>query len=233
MLHGAQSASMRYRRRLFFRRPAMRRRLRRRRIVRRKRFRGFRPRAGRGTLRCKLTKLVTVQHTQSDTQIWSTYVQPKDFPEFLNLAPNFESYRMKKMLVRVIPHQNIANNSTSRVGAYCMFPWHQPPPSGTNNFNAYISCDRAKIYNCTERGKQMYNMNVLQDMKYDAATGSSERVLWSPRIEIRSDAAYETRHFGGCIAFNAVTNATEGAKAFFDIVTDVWIEFYNQDVIKE
>lgn len=190
-------------------------------------------RPGRGVFRCKLTKVVSIEHAMGSTQIWNTSVQPKDFAEFLNLAPNFEAYRFKKMLVRVIPQQNVANNSTSRQGLYCMFPWHQPQPSGTNSFNSYLSIDRAKIYNATERGKQIYNINVLQSVKYDANTNAADRVLWAPRIEIRSDQAYETRHFGGCIAFNTVANVDKDAKSYYDIVTDVWCDFYNQDIIKE
>lgn len=232
MLLGAQSASMRYRRR-FVRRPVMRRRFRRRRIVRRRNFRFRRQRPGRGAFRVKLTKVVSLSHAMPTTEIWSTSVRAKDFPEFLNLAPNFESYRFKKMRVRVIPQQSVANNSTSRVGLYCMFPWHQPQPSPDNNFNSFLSVDRCKIYNSVERGHQNYNMNVLQHMSFDDNNKPSERVLWAPRIEIRSDAAYETRHFSGCIAFNGVASAGEDWKTFYDIVTDVWCDFYNQDTIKE
>nr|WBG01473.1 coat protein [Army ant associated cyclovirus 2] len=210
-------------------RRVVRRRPRRRRILRARRFR--RPRPGRGNFRVKLTKIVTVAHTADSTQMFSLGVQPKDFTEFLNLAPNFEAYRMKKMLVRIVPQANVSNNTTSANGVYCLLPWHQPTPSVENSFNSFLSVDRAKVYRGTERGKQIYNMNVLQGMNYDST--DLERVLWSPRIEIRNDSAYETRHFSGLFIMNRIEGKTKEDVYRYDVIQDVWIEFYNQDVIKE
>lgn len=217
-------------RRSTFRFP--RRRRKRRRILRKKFYR-YRKRAGRGTFRCKLTKCTTVGAVAKDDSTYQLQVIPAEYDEFLALAPNFEAYRLTKLVVRVLPQQNVSNNSTSRASAYAMLPWHKPYTTGVNSFNRLISVDRAKIYRHTERGRQVYNLNVLQQLQYSDGD-RSDKCVWSPRVELRGDGAYKLQYFAGLIAFQKQANPpAEDTKFFFDIVTDVYCTFYNQEIIKE
>lgn len=223
---------MRYRRRVV-RRTAPRRIWRRRRFVRRRKiFRRARP--GRGCFRFKFTRVTTVKHTLQNAHIWSSQFSPQDIPEFVELAPNFESYRFRKVAVRVVPSQNVMNNTTSRMSIYCMFPWKRPIPASSNSFTSFLSVDRAKVFRDTQLGRGIYNVCALQGLKYDGPSpGLSEKVAWSPRIEIKNGQAATLNHYAACVAWKEVADAPADATAYYDIVIDYYCDMYNQDIIKE
>lgn len=207
--------------------------MRRRRFVRRKKiFRRYRP--GRGVYRFKFTRVTTVKHTLATAHIWSSAFAPQDIPEFVELAPNFEKYRFRKCAIRVMPSQNVMNNTTSRMSVYCMFPWKRPLPSTSNSFTSFLSMDKAKVFRDTQVGRGIYNVNALQGLKYDGSGSAlSEKVTWAPLIEIKNGQAATLNHYAACVAWKEVADAPQDATAYYDIVIDYYVDLINQDIIKE
>ncbi|WBG01403.1 coat protein [army ant associated cyclovirus 3 P1A-reste_4] len=215
----------RYVRRYRRRRPRFARRQGRRRRV-------FRPRYRRGvasgTFRVKLTHVSTfTAKNDAVTHTWMSF-EPKDFDEFSNLAPNFEAYKFTKCRVRVIPMQNVSNNSTSQVPMYCILPWHTLAPQ-SNTFEKFMSVDKAKIFKQTQTGSMVFNVNTLSAVAY-ADGQASLKTEWMPRIEIDANA-YMVRHFAGLIAFQGDPSMADRSTKF-TIVQDVWCTFYNQKTLK-
>ncbi|UUG66206.1 capsid protein [Calfel virus LSF31_cyc880] len=217
---------------------------RRRGIVRRRRFRGRRRifrrrrplrRRGKGTFYCKFTKSTTLEVPITSTSDWSASFVPSDFLEYTNLAAAFESIQFLKAKVRVLPCQNISNNSTSVVPSYCMLPWHRDsPPGSALTFNQFVSSDHAKIYRMTERGKQMYvpNTLVLADGQSDKeGTKEGHQIVWKPVIERAIASGKLPRIYCGLVAFQGISTLPAGTKAYFDIITDVWVKCKNQNIL--
>ncbi|UNY50607.1 capsid protein [Chifec virus UA13_1800] len=222
---------VRYRRmrRRVVRRPVRSRRFARRRLRYR---RGFRKNKS-GNIHVKITKVVTVTPVIDRTSQYPLKFQPLDFPEFMNLAPNFEAYAARRMLVRVIPQSNVGTRSYENMTpGYCMYPWHGPNPS-SENFNQFMSIDKCKYYSHYQRGRQIYNLNTLASL-YDAdGKQMSVETQWGKRIEITSDEAYKIIHYGGCIGFQSNPDAKpETSKIYFNVILDVWVTFYNQKTLK-
>lgn len=213
-----------------YRRP--RRSIRRRRMFRKRSF--ARRSLGRGNIRIKLTRTDTLAIPLDATSFQSFECSPSDFPEFSNIAPNFEAYRFTKLRARVIPHQNVSNNSTSSVPLMAILPWHHAAPAheGTT-FNDYVSIDKAKIYRQTQAARMTFNMNTLVAAVYDAGGGPTTAAVtaWGKRIELDSDA-YKIMHYSGLVAWQKSENAEAGAKSYFTIIRDVWCTLYNQKTLK-
>lgn len=178
----------------------------------------------------KLTKVSVVTFPLTEVASFPLDAIPLEFPEFANLAPNFEAYRFHRMKVRVFPHANVGNNTTSKMSTYCLLPWHQPIPTG-GSFETYLSLDKAKIFRDFNVGKQIYNLNTLIATK--AGTDSELiETAWNKRIELTGDTAYTVRHYGGLMAFQEVKNAPEKYSVDVTIIRDVYCTFYNQRTLK-
>lgn len=198
---------------------------RRRRIFRRKRSR----RVASGNLWVKLTKVTTIAVPTTQTSVWSAQVKPTDFPEFVNLAPNFEAFKFTKMRLRVMPMQNVSNNSSSLVPGYCILPWHQENPE-TKHFNDYMSIDKAKYYRQTQAGHMTFVINTLTAVRHAGVTALVQ-TKWKPRIELNSEA-YAIDFYSGLIAFQGNAEIKPESKSYFNIITDVWCLLINQKTLK-
>ncbi|AFS65278.1 putative capsid protein [Dragonfly associated cyclovirus 5] len=213
-----------------FRRP--RRVVRRRSRMFRRRYRRTRKRTS-GTMWCKLTKVATVQVKNDSTSVWSGSFYPNDFPEYVSLAPNFEAIQFVKMRMRVMPLQNVSNNSTSQTPAYAMLPWHKGGPL-QKAFNTYLSVDKCKIYRQTQQGYQSYKCSVLQNAFTKSSSAISEDfslatvTKWCPRIERPNNMeAKQPQIYTGIVVFQG-ENTMAGRTTAFNIIQDVWVKCINQ-----
>ncbi|AGJ74755.1 capsid protein [Dragonfly associated cyclovirus 6] len=200
-------------------------RVRRRRVLRR-------PRAGRGNYRFKFTVLSSITQGLDKTGIYNVSFKPKDFNEFVNLAANFEAYRFTRQRVRVLPQQNVSNNSSSLIGDYVIFPWHRPSPSNYT-FNDFLSVDKAKVFRGTGCGSMTFVPAVLVSTAATGVGGANYvKTTYKSRIEIITKDSIDVDHYTGVIGFQALSDAPEGSKAHYNVVTDVWCTMYNQKTIK-
>ncbi|WBG01455.1 coat protein [Army ant associated cyclovirus 6] len=200
------------------RRPLQRRR---RRIFRRRRI--HRPLTG--TLYAKFTKTVVVKCSLPTTTTWGGPVTLGEFVEFNELIRQFEYFRPMRIRVRVLPLQNVSNNSTSSVPMYCIFPWHRPI-SITDDFGKFLSIDKAKI----RRQTSPVTMNFVPSI-YTAALATENSIytndiVYRPKIA-RSfgDMKYPVLYWGG-LAFQGITGMT--GESNFNIVMDLYVRMYNQ-----
>ncbi|UNY50599.1 capsid protein [Chifec virus UA15_517] len=200
-------------------------RVRRRRVLRR-------PKAGRGNYRFKFTVLSSITQGLDKTGIYNVAFQPRDFNEFVNLAANFEAYRFTRQRVRVLPQQNVSNNSSSLIGDYCILPWHRPSPSAYT-FNDFLSVDKAKVFRGTGCGSMTFVPAALVSTGVEGVEATKYlKTSYKPRIEIISQDTLKIEHYTGMIGFQALSDAPAGSKAHYNIVTDVWCTMYNQKTIK-
>lgn len=210
---------------------------RRRRVVRRRkpvrrlrrRRRRFFKRAGRGSFRVKLTRFVSITQDISKTTQFSFEITPSDFTEFATLADAFEAVRFTRAKVTVLPQQNVANNSTSLIPAYCMFPWHKELPT-VATFNGFLSIDRAKCFRGTQVGIQHYVPSTLDSIQTKGAAGyevQSVQTKYKPTIQI-SGGASTVVLYTGALGMQALSDAPENAQAHYNIKIDMWCTFINQ-----
>ncbi len=173
----------------------------------------------------KLTRTIQVAIGPNIEFNQPLHVTLNDFAEHINLAPNFERVKVLRQVVRVFPQQNVSNTSTSRVGNYCMFPYHKPPPGTTINFPTALSIDKAKIFRCTQKGRMSYVPAARLDA--DAApTNQSIRTDWRPEFEIGTTATLPML-YTGMIVFENIGVAL-GTSAFYTIVQDLYVRYKNQ-----
>nr|AGJ74753.1 capsid protein [Dragonfly associated cyclovirus 4] len=213
-------------------RRAARRPLRRSGPYRRRR-RGFfrRPRMGKGVFRVKLTRFVSITQNVAKTSQMGLDVRPVDFSEFGKLAGNFEAFRFTRARVRVLPQQNVSNNSSSLMPAYCVFPWHRPLPADSN-FNQFLSIDRSKVFRGTGVGKMSFVPSIIASVGTSAGGTLTMETKWKPRLELVNDGTANTVVFyTGAIGFQGIPEAPEGAKAHYNIIIDKWGTFYNQKTL--
>ncbi|AGJ74757.1 capsid protein [Dragonfly associated cyclovirus 7] len=206
------------------------RRQRRRRLPFRRRL--YRARTKIGTLSCKLTKVSHVQVPNTTTTVWTISFNPKDFAEYLRLGPEFERCKFISVRVRVIPWQNVSNNSTSQVPNYCILPWHRPQ-AASGDFEHYMSVDKARLYRQTQRG---YMSFVPSTLTFTGDVASAEKknnyqYLWKPTIMWNSEiSSLQPKIYCGLIAFQG-DPSMEGRNSDFNIVIDCMVRFSNQSLL--
>ncbi|AEL87787.1 putative capsid protein [Bat associated cyclovirus 2] len=198
----------------------------RRRLYRR--GRKFRARVAPGDMLCKLSKISSISVDNQTNHVYYTSVKLSDFDEWSNMRAVFQRTKIIKMKVTVMPLQNVANNSTSTVPAYCMIPWHQPPFGPTTNFNGMISIDKHKLRRQTQGCTQSYVPSILQMAKYQGSTGNDCVVVWRPTLS--NDFAQETTIFGGAIGFQG-DDSMEGRKTHFNIKIELYVKMVQQESI--
>lgn len=167
--------------------------------------------------------------------IWDgSFILP-DFPEHVALAKNFESVKVHRVRVTVVPMQSVSNNSTSVCPGYIMTPWHYPIDL-PKTFNAYLSCNRAKLYRQTQVGKQVYvpSLMVMNAVYRDAAGNpipAQNKIEWRPEVRTLTGAGADQqtapRIFCGAIAFQG-DESVGATKTHFNIKMDVWVTYKNQ-----
>ncbi|WBG01477.1 coat protein [army ant associated cyclovirus 4 P8A-3.2_1] len=211
--------------------PMRRRRFRRRRRVF-KRRRAVRRRSG--NMFCKFTKVSQVRVPTTSLSDWSLSFVPNDFSEYSSLAPNFEYIQFMTVGVKVLPEQNVSNNTTSICPTYCMLPWHRPEPSSTSvvSYQQYIASDRCKIYRQTERGRQSYVPSTLVYSEVTpGAPGEAHQIIWKPKIARAADPSKLPRIFTGIIAFQGDANAPAESTTTFNIITTAYVRCINQNLM--
>lgn len=214
----------RYKRRFVRRKPVLRRRrgiFRRRRIPRRK--------FGNGNLYCKFTRVSSVSVALDKTSVWNTAIKPGDFAEWTRLYKNFEYSKWLKIRVRVIPLQNIANNSTSAVPCYIMLPYHTIGTPTMTALDRYMSVDRAKIMRMTKAASQSYVPAVRVDV-WNTIGGDAHwnKLEWRPTI-FHDQGCDTTQITAGLIAFQGET--TLKGTCNFNIIHDVYVKMGNQTIL--
>ncbi|BAS01236.1 capsid protein [Cyclovirus TsCyV-1_JP-NUBS-2014] len=217
-----------------FRRVVRRRRpLRRAGVYRRRRRPTYRrKKAGRGSFRFKFTRLISITQDLAKTSLHDLSFQPNDFAEFTNLAANFEAYRFTKLRIRVLPQQNVSNNSSSLIGDYALLPWHRGVPTNFK-FDDFISVDKAKIYRGTTCSSMTFVPSTLDQTLYQDKVGNFCKVAYRPRIEITDAQSLGIQHYTGLMAMQALTDAPDNAKAHYNLIYDVWCTMINQQTLKK
>lgn len=198
----------------------------------------YRRRRKAGNFSAKLTKVSTVNVPNNATSVWACHFALEDFDEFKRLAPNFEACVVRRCRVRVIPLQNVSNNSTSALPSYCIAPWHQAGDA-PKTFNSYLSIDKAKI----RRQTQGVSMNFVPSCRVAAyvnsdgsgnATGYYDVTKWRPRFELSdtpSTSATYPRIYTGVIAFQG-DSSMEGRNSSFNVIHEVHVVFKNQAIMR-
>ncbi|ARO38287.1 capsid [Circovirus sp.] len=193
-----------------------------------RRVRKFRSRCGPGDMFCKLSKIASISVDNQTNHVYYTSVKLSDFDEWANMRAVFQRTKVYKMKVTVQPLQNVANNSTSTVPAYCMIPWHQPPFGPTTNFNAMISIDKHKLRRQTQGCVQTYVPNVLVMGQYTGSSGEFQTTVWRPTVA--NDYAQSTTIYGGAIGFQG-DDSMEGRKTHFNIKIELYVKMIQQESI--
>ena len=146
-----------------------------------------------------------------------------DFAEHTNLAPNFERVKVYKIRVRIYPHQNVSNDSTSTVPLYAIFPYHKDLPSPVTTFANILSIDKCKI----RRQTQYNSMTFVPASLYTVFGSEWNTLTWRPEFELLSTGSTQKLYTGG-VFFEGVDGLPEGKKTTFTIVYDVFVKYKNQ-----
>lgn len=209
------------------------RRLRRRAPKFRRRFR-----RRRAALACKLTRVDTVDVLTTDNHSYWLHFTPKLFPEYQSLAPNFEYCKFTKVVVRVMPLQNVSLLKTNeaaavtvnQVPAYVMVPWKDQPTLTAKGFNAICSVDKAKMYKGTQNGRQTYVPAVSVPTHGDGASGSPiQKLEYRPTIRTLTPSQVQPTIYVGLIMFQGFADLN--TTTHYNVKMDVYCKFYNQSVI--
>lgn len=170
-----------------------------------------------------------MSHNQNVDATYEFTQSLASFAEFKNLAPNFERVKVNRLVVRVLPHQNVSNNSTSRVANYCVFPYHKNFESPNPTFEAALSVDKAKVYRVTQKAVRSFvPCTYCADVPSNPAGSTSyEGIRWKPEFIIdRTTNTMVT--YNGAMAFEKIDGATEENKTHFTIIFDIYCVFKNQ-----
>ena len=84
-------------------------------------------------LSVKLTRTIVMDVDGKAENNLSLHANLNEFSEHINLGANFERVKVWKVRARVYPQQNVANNTT-RIGNYCIVPYHNVMPATAINF---------------------------------------------------------------------------------------------------
>lgn len=152
------------------------------------------------------------------------------FPEWSNMRAVFQRTKINKIVVRVMPLQNVANNSTSTVPCYVVFPWHNNDVPAKTSFNSMLSVDKHKVRRQTQGVSQSYVPSVQLNTYNVQAGGSNGTVAWKPTLQHDWSGVEQIRIYGGIIGFQG-DDSMEGRKTHFNIFTDVYVEMQEQESI--
>lgn len=131
---------------------------------------------------------------------------------------NFEFYRIKRVVIEVIPNHNIEQRAATtgeNLGPYVIAPWHRPVATTSTITQAnLVSIDKHKIYRATQRCRRSFKPNVL------LYANDYNQVSWSPKL---STANPGQAHYCALIAFGAGT-------AYYTVKQTVYATFYEQKI---
>lgn len=202
-------------------------RYRRKPVIRRRRRRGIRRAHRRRVpkLSVKLTRTIQLDADGKAENNLSLHCNLNEFAEHINLGANFERVKVWKVKARVYPQQNVANNSTSRVGNYCIVPYHNVMPTTPINFPTALSIDKAKVFRGTQCGRMSFvpvsRLNVDHSTSADATYTVAQ---WRPTFEISKTASTQWLYNG----FLVPEKINQDTASHFTIVLDVFVTYYNQ-----
>lgn len=177
------------------------------------------------TLYVKLTRSIQVTFGPNVQLTQPLHVTLNDFAEHINLAPNFERVRVLRQNVRIYPQQNVSNSSTSRVGGYCIYPYHKPLPTTPPNYPTALSIDKAKIYRGTSVGRMSF-VPAARLAAEDATATANIRTDWKPTFEIGAGATTPIL-YTGAITFENL-GILLGPSSFYTIIQDLHVVYKNQ-----
>lgn len=206
-------------RRRFARKPVRRRRVFKRRYRKRT--------TGSGCL-FKFTRTIQLEHPTNVDGMYSLHTSLDDYAEHQNLAPNFEMAKVLKVITRVHPHQNVSNNSTSRVGSYCLLPYHRVI-SKTVNFPTALSVDRAKTYRSTAKGRLASVPCTRINTIKSTGAGEYSMVKWRPTIDLSQNASSEALYCG-YIVFENIGGSVDPPppREYYTIIQEIYVKYYTQ-----
>lgn len=178
----------------------------------------------------KLSRIASFSVENNKNEVYYIRFKLSDFPEWSNMASVFQRTKVLKIKATVQALQNVANNSTSTVPAYVMFPWHKGDFASGNDFNSMLSIDRHKIrkqtQNCTQTYVPSTELNAFVNGKLD---GSYTQVQWRPTLNNTAGGG-TVEIYGGCVGFQG-DDSMEGRKSHFNILLDVWVKMIDQESI--
>lgn len=190
-------------------------------------------RVAKRNLRFKFTKVDSLDVTLNDNHSYWINFTPDSLPEYVQLAPNFECCKFTKVVVRVMPMQNVSNNTTSQMPAYCMVPWKDKPSLLSKGFSSIMSVDKARMYRGTACGRQTY-IPACHSYTYQDTTAteksSPDRIVYRPVIRF-TRANNDIDLYCGLIMFQGFADMAQDYKAHYNIKIDVYGVFYNQSTI--
>lgn len=214
----------RYRKRRVFRRRIRRpfRRIRKR--------RGFK--RGLGDCFCKLTQINTYDVNLSTTTVIDLQAAPDDIEEYRVFSENFEYAKFLKCKVRVFPHQNVSNNSSSSMPNYCMLPWHPPSAPVSKRWAFYATHDKAKVFRGTQKGRQYYTCSGgMQGYGTTSGNIAYNLINWKPQVRYDPDRKDQPIIRTGIVAFQGEPTRPAGDTAKYTIMRDWYVVFKNQSLL--
>lgn len=207
---------------------------RRRRPVYRRRSRPGRPyrrrlrRKKTPTLYVKLTRTVQITVPSATEYNYALHVTLNDFAEHINLAASFERVKVLRQTVRVYPQQNVSNTSTSRVGNYCLLPYHKPAPTTAINFPTALSIDKAKIYRGTAKGRMSFVPAARVDVDATGTPASQTvQTSWRPEFEISAGPTLPILYTGMLVVEN-IGITVPPVVSYYTLVQDLYVRYKNQ-----
>lgn len=197
--------------------------------VRRRRFfkRRYKRRSPNGCV-FKFTRTIQIEHSTGEDGMYPLHTRLDDFSEHLNLAPNFEMAKVIKVVTLVHPQQNVSNNSTSRVGSYCLLPYHRTVAKSIN-FPTALSIDKAKVYRATQKGRLASVPCCRINTVKSTGTGEYSTVKWRPVIDL-SEKASEEALYCGYIVFEKLNTAVSPPPPsdYYTLIQSVYVRYYTQ-----
>ncbi|UNY50593.1 capsid protein [Chifec virus UA13_1727] len=207
------------RRRLALRKPV-------RRTIFRRRFGRRIRRRRQATLYCKITRTIHASHPLKDEYNLPLHVTLNDFSEHVNLAATFERVKVLRQVVTVYPQQNVSNTSTSRVGGYCLVPYHKTLPTTYINYPTALSVDKAKAFRATQTGRMSFvpcSRLVVENSA--GAVSVAYQNSWKPEFEITAENTIP-QLYTGFICFESL--AQSAVTAYYTIKQDLYVKYKNQ-----
>lgn len=208
------------------------RRLIRRPFIRRKRMH-FRRRLGRrprlakhGNVQVKATIVqgVALSSTAQATVIISPTLA--NFTEAVPFAALYENYRLRKVVVRVVPAFNNVVATESIIAPYAIAPWHKEiTTTSTITVDNLLTLDKHKFIRADRPCRMAFTPAVSITSINGSTAAGSKQYSWKPQL---STSASTFSHYCGLIAFPSYGSGTTTEPPSYAIHITGYFEFQNQ-----
>ena len=198
--------------------------------MRYRRRRKYQQRVKPGDMIIQLKRIRTVKVNSQNNEYIGLNFTAKDFPELQPFLTQFEAFQFQRYAVKVIPSMNVSNNSTSRIGTYCLVPWHKKTTKPTN-YSSMLSIDKSRVYRGTQTAYRSF-VPAVHVQAETTGTGNAAAVIkWKPRIDI-VDLYNDVEFYCGMIGIQGIPDATENVN-YYHVVEYVTCKLINQNYLND